>query len=204
MPAPPSMCILIDLCRDMWGYVCARLSAPAAPSPAKWAPRPCRTRSIRSTSRMPKATSAWPTRMLRFFADKLPVSRWQRDLTDSTVLRNLGVALAHSLVGWKSLQRGLAKITPRPRAHGAGARWRLGSTGRGRCRACCAPPAWPTATSCCKRIHPRPAHRCRRAGRVHRRPCRSRRRAARGCIALRPADYVGLAAELARNSTDSL
>jgi adenylosuccinate lyase len=50
--------------------------------------------------------------MLRFFSDKLPVSRWQRDLTDSTVLRNLGVALAHSLVGWKALQRGLAKINP--------------------------------------------------------------------------------------------
>ena len=50
--------------------------------------------------------------MLRFFADKLPVSRWQRDLTDSTVLRNLGVALAHGFVGWKALQRGLAKISP--------------------------------------------------------------------------------------------
>jgi adenylosuccinate lyase len=50
--------------------------------------------------------------MLRFFADKLPISRWQRDLTDSTVLRNLGVALAHSLVGWKALQRGLGKISP--------------------------------------------------------------------------------------------
>ena len=52
--------------------------------------------------------------MLRFFADKLPISRWQRDLTDSTVLRNLGVALAHGLVGWKALQRGLAKISPDP------------------------------------------------------------------------------------------
>jgi adenylosuccinate lyase len=50
--------------------------------------------------------------MLRFFADKLPISRWQRDLTDSTVLRNLGVALAHGLVGYKALQRGLAKISP--------------------------------------------------------------------------------------------
>jgi adenylosuccinate lyase len=42
------------------------------------------------------------------------VSRWQRDLTDSTVLRNLGVALAHMLVGWKALQRGLGKIAPDP------------------------------------------------------------------------------------------
>jgi adenylosuccinate lyase len=50
--------------------------------------------------------------MLRFFADKLPISRWQRDLSDSTVLRNLGVALAHSLIGWRSLQRGLDKLSP--------------------------------------------------------------------------------------------
>jgi adenylosuccinate lyase len=50
--------------------------------------------------------------LLRFFADKLPISRWQRDLTDSTVLRNLGVALAHSFIGWKALQRGLGRITP--------------------------------------------------------------------------------------------
>jgi adenylosuccinate lyase len=50
--------------------------------------------------------------MLRFFAEKLPISRWQRDLTDSTVLRNLGVALAHTLIGWKALQRGLSRLTP--------------------------------------------------------------------------------------------
>ncbi len=43
-------------------------------------------------------------------AEKLPISRWQRDLTDSTVLRNLGVALAHALVGWRALERGLAKV----------------------------------------------------------------------------------------------
>src|SRR5207244_5883811 len=48
--------------------------------------------------------------LLRHFAEKLPLSRWQRDLTDSTVLRNLGVALAHSLIAWSALGRGLAKI----------------------------------------------------------------------------------------------
>jgi adenylosuccinate lyase len=52
--------------------------------------------------------------LLRHFADKLPISRWQRDLTDSTVLRNLGVALAHSLIAWRSLQKGLAKLAPDP------------------------------------------------------------------------------------------
>jgi adenylosuccinate lyase len=47
---------------------------------------------------------------LRHLADKLPVSRWQRDLTDSTVLRNMGVALGHTLLGWTSLQQGLGKL----------------------------------------------------------------------------------------------
>jgi adenylosuccinate lyase len=48
--------------------------------------------------------------LLRHFADKLPVSRWQRDLTDSTVLRNLGVALAHALLAYKSIERGLGRL----------------------------------------------------------------------------------------------
>jgi len=48
--------------------------------------------------------------LLRHMAEKLPVSRWQRDLTDSTVLRNLGVALGHTLLGWTSLRQGLAKL----------------------------------------------------------------------------------------------
>jgi adenylosuccinate lyase len=50
--------------------------------------------------------------LLRHFADKLPISRWQRDLTDSTVLRNVGVALAHALIGFTALARGLEKTVP--------------------------------------------------------------------------------------------
>ena len=48
--------------------------------------------------------------LLTHLATKLPISRWQRDLSDSTVLRNLGVGLAHSLVAWQSTLRGLAKL----------------------------------------------------------------------------------------------
>jgi adenylosuccinate lyase len=54
-----------------------------------------------------------------FFAAKLPISRWQRDLTDSTVLRNFGVALGHATLAYQSLIAGLAKIEidePRLRA----------------------------------------------------------------------------------------
>ena len=44
------------------------------------------------------------------FATKLPISRWQRDLTDSTVLRNLGVSCAHSLISYASINKGIKKL----------------------------------------------------------------------------------------------
>jgi len=50
-------------------------------------------------------------RLLRHLAEKLPISRFQRDLTDSTVLRNMGVALGYTLLGWSALRQGLAKLT---------------------------------------------------------------------------------------------
>ena len=48
--------------------------------------------------------------LLTHLSQKLPISRWQRDLTDSTVLRNMGVALGYALLGYDSLQRGLDKL----------------------------------------------------------------------------------------------
>ncbi|MGH8402774.1 MAG: adenylosuccinate lyase, partial [Gammaproteobacteria bacterium] len=48
--------------------------------------------------------------LLRHFAEKLPVSRWQRDLTDSTVLRNVGVAIGHSLLAYESYLKGMSKL----------------------------------------------------------------------------------------------
>ncbi|MGH8679764.1 MAG: lyase family protein, partial [Burkholderiales bacterium] len=50
--------------------------------------------------------------LLRHLAEKLPVSRWQRDLTDSTVLRNMGVALGYALLAYHSCMRGLGKLEP--------------------------------------------------------------------------------------------
>jgi len=52
--------------------------------------------------------------LLEHFAAKLPVSRWQRDLTDSTVLRALGTAFGHALVGFDALLRGLDKLSVNP------------------------------------------------------------------------------------------
>jgi adenylosuccinate lyase len=48
--------------------------------------------------------------LLRHLADKLPVSRWQRDLSDSTAQRNIGAALGHSLLAYASCRRGLGKL----------------------------------------------------------------------------------------------
>ena len=51
---------------------------------------------------------------MHHLAMKLPVSRWQRDLTDSTVLRNLGVGIAHSSIAYSSLLRGIGKLEANP------------------------------------------------------------------------------------------
>jgi adenylosuccinate lyase len=52
--------------------------------------------------------------LFEHFAAKLPISRWQRDLTDSTVLRALGTAFGHMLIGFDSLQKGLGKLSVNP------------------------------------------------------------------------------------------
>ena len=105
--------ILIDLCRDLWGYISLgylRQRSVAGEVGSSTMPHKVNPIDFENAEGNFGVANA----MLRFFADKLPISRWQRDLTDSTVLRNLGVALAHGLVGCKALQRGLAKISPDP------------------------------------------------------------------------------------------
>ncbi len=105
--------ILIDLCRDLWGYISLgylRQRATAGEVGSSTMPHKVNPIDFENA----EGNLGMANAMLRFFADKLPISRWQRDLTDSTVLRNLGVALAHTLIGWTSLQRGLSKLSPDP------------------------------------------------------------------------------------------
>ncbi len=64
--------------------------------------------------------------LLRHLADKLPVSRWQRDLSDSTVLRNVGVAFGYALLGLRFLPAGACPARSRPRTPGGGSRRRAG------------------------------------------------------------------------------
>lgn len=101
--------ILIDFSRDVWGYISlGYLKQRPVAGEVGSSTMPHKVNPIDFENA--EGNLGIANALLRHFAEKLPVSRWQRDLTDSTVLRNLGVALGHSLIAWKSLQKGLGKI----------------------------------------------------------------------------------------------
>jgi adenylosuccinate lyase len=105
--------ILIDLCRDVWGYIALgylRQRPLAAEVGSSTMPHKVNPIDFENAEGNLGVANA----LLRHFSEKLPISRWQRDLSDSTVLRNLGVALAHALVAFGSLDRGLEKIAADP------------------------------------------------------------------------------------------
>jgi adenylosuccinate lyase len=105
--------ILIDFCRDVWGYVSLgylRQRPVAGEVGSSTMPHKINPIDFENAEGNLGVANA----LLRFFAEKLPISRWQRDLTDSTVLRNVGVALGHCLIAWRSASRGLGKIAPDP------------------------------------------------------------------------------------------
>jgi adenylosuccinate lyase len=101
--------ILIDWSRDAWGYISLgyfkqRLKAGEVGSSTM----PHKVNPIDFENA--EGNFGLANALLSHLSQKLPVSRWQRDLTDSTVLRNMGVALGHTLLGYDSLQRGLDKL----------------------------------------------------------------------------------------------
>ncbi|HEY7962923.1 MAG: adenylosuccinate lyase [Steroidobacterales bacterium] len=101
--------IVVDLCRDVWGYISLgylRQRAVAGEVGSSTMPHKVNPIDFENA----EGNCGIANALLRHFSDKLPVSRWQRDLTDSTVLRNLGVALGHTLIAWSALGRGLTKI----------------------------------------------------------------------------------------------
>jgi adenylosuccinate lyase len=107
--------ILIDFARDTWGYISLgylRQRAVAGEVGSSTMPHKVNPIDFENAEGNLGIANA----LLHHFAAKLPISRWQRDLTDSTVLRNVGVALAHSLIAWNALQRGLGKIAANPQA----------------------------------------------------------------------------------------
>ncbi|MBI3520133.1 MAG: adenylosuccinate lyase [Bacteroidetes bacterium] len=101
--------ILLDLCRDIWTYVSMdyfkqKLKAGEIGSSAM----PHKVNPIDFENA--EGNLGIANAILEHLAAKLPVSRLQRDLTDSTVLRNLGVPLAHILISYKSIIKGLDKL----------------------------------------------------------------------------------------------
>jgi adenylosuccinate lyase len=101
--------VLVDFARDTWGYISLgylRQRAVAGEVGSSTMPHKVNPIDFENAEGNLGIANA----LLHHFAAKLPISRWQRDLTDSTVLRNVGVALAHSLIAWNALMRGLGKI----------------------------------------------------------------------------------------------
>ena len=107
--------ILIDWCRDVWGYISLgyfkqRLKDGEVGSSTM----PHKVNPIDFENA--EGNFGLANALLTHLSQKLPISRWQRDLTDSTVLRNMGVALGYALMGLDSLARGLDKLEVNPAA----------------------------------------------------------------------------------------
>jgi len=101
--------ILIDLDRDIWSYVSMeyfKQKVVAGEVGSSTMPHKVNPIDFENSEGNLGIANA----LFEHFSAKLPVSRLQRDLTDSTVIRNIGVPLAHSLIAWKSLLRGLGKL----------------------------------------------------------------------------------------------
>jgi adenylosuccinate lyase len=105
--------ILIDASRDIWGYISAgyfRQRVVAGEVGSSTMPHKVNPIDFENA----EGNLGLANALLDHLAAKLPVSRFQRDLTDSTVLRNIGVAFAWSLIAYRSFQRGLGKLEADP------------------------------------------------------------------------------------------
>jgi|TARA_B110000116_G_C16795897_1_gene566685 adenylosuccinate lyase len=101
--------IMIDFCRDVWGYISLgyftqkTIEGEIGSSTMPHKVNPIDFENAEGNLGLAIAIG-------EHFATKLPVSRWQRDLSDSTVLRNLGVGCAHSLISYASITKGILKL----------------------------------------------------------------------------------------------
>jgi adenylosuccinate lyase len=101
--------ILVDFNRDVWGYISLgyfRQKPKAGEVGSSTMPHKVNPIDFENS----EGNLGLANALLRHMSEKLPVSRWQRDLTDSTVLRNMGVALGHTLLAYDSCLRGLEKL----------------------------------------------------------------------------------------------
>jgi len=107
--------ILIDLNRDVWGYISVgyfKQKVKAGEVGSSTMPHKVNPIDFENS----EGNLGLANAMLRHMAEKLPISRWQRDLTDSTVLRNMGVGFGYSLLAYESCLRGLGKLEANPAA----------------------------------------------------------------------------------------
>ena len=105
--------VLLDLDRDLWGYVSLgyfRQKLKAGEVGSSTMPHKVNPIDFENSEGNLGIANA----LLRHLSEKLPVSRWQRDLSDSTVLRNIGVALGHSLLAYEACLKGLGKLEADP------------------------------------------------------------------------------------------
>ena len=101
--------VIVDLCRDVWGYISlGYFKSRPVPGEVGSSTMPHKVNPIEFENA--EGNLGVANELLAFLAAKLPISRWQRDLTDSTVLRNLAVALGHTLIALDACQRGLGKL----------------------------------------------------------------------------------------------
>jgi adenylosuccinate lyase len=101
--------VLIDFNRDTWGYISLgyfKQSVKTGEIGSSTMPHKVNPIDFENS----EGNLGLANALLRHLSDKLPTSRWQRDLTDSTVLRNIGVALGYGLLGYDSCLRGVAKL----------------------------------------------------------------------------------------------
>jgi adenylosuccinate lyase len=105
--------ILIDINRDIWGYVSVGyFKQKLKPGEVGSSTMPHKVNPIDFENS--EGNLGMANAILRHLAEKLPISRWQRDLTDSTVLRNMGVAFGYTLLGYDSCLSGLNKLEINP------------------------------------------------------------------------------------------
>ncbi len=105
--------ILIDLNRDVWGYISLgyfKQRVVAGEVGSSTMPHKVNPIDFENS----EGNLGLANALLKHLAEKLPISRWQRDLTDSTVLRNMGVALGYTLLAYESCIKGLGKLEANP------------------------------------------------------------------------------------------
>ncbi len=101
--------ILIDFCRDIWGYISlGYFKQKVAEGEVGSSTMPHKVNPIDFENA--EGNLGMATAMLSHFAEKLPISRWQRDLTDSTVQRNFGVAISYIIIALQSALKGIGKL----------------------------------------------------------------------------------------------